>query len=57
MGHNEYSDMTEAEFAAYFKLGEHANVQKDVAEARVSSERRTMFYDMAPLQLPDYGML
>jgi len=49
--------MTEAEFAAYFKLGEHANVQKDVAEARVSSERRTMFYDMAPLQLPDYGML
>uniref|UniRef100_A0A7S3LBV1 Uncharacterized protein n=2 Tax=Amphora coffeiformis TaxID=265554 RepID=A0A7S3LBV1_9STRA len=56
LGHNEYSDMTEEEFAAYFKLGQHANVvQKDVTEARVAaSERRTMFDDMTPLQLPDY---
>ena len=48
--------MTEEEFAAHFKLGEHANVQKDVAEARLASERQTMFYDIAPLKLPDYGM-
>lgn len=47
--------MTQEEFAKHFKLGQHAQLsQRDVAQGR--AERKT-FDAMAPLQLPDYGML
>lgn len=50
--------MTQDEFAAHFKLGEHAQAAptKEATEAGVAVERRTALADVAPLQLPDYGM-
>jgi hypothetical protein len=55
LGHNEFSDMTEEEFAAHFKLGHFSEAQKkEVAQGRLSEQRQSLA-DMAPLELPDYG--
>ena len=56
LGHNAYSDMTEQEFAQYFKLGEHSHmgVVPPVPEVSVAEQRRALFEEVEPLQLPDY---
>lgn len=61
LGHNAYSDMTEQEFAQYFKLGEFSRVAQQVSaqekiatNAVAQEERRRLFGEQAPLSLPDY---
>ena len=61
LGHNAYSDMTEEEFAAYFKLGSYSQVENHFKQkvqdmnVQASSEQRRLFEEhVAPLDLPDY---
>jgi cathepsin L len=58
LGHNAFSDMTEQEFAAHFKLGEDyskkAAASKMHSEEAASTARRRTLEDVAPLELPDY---
>jgi C1A family cysteine protease len=62
LGHNAYSDMTESEFARFFKLGEFSNVAdkarveaKFVSEdASATAEKRRVLAEHAPLELPDF---
>lgn len=51
LGHNEFSDMTQEQFAKHFKLGKHSQVPDDIA---VTAESRRLFEQEAPLELPDY---
>jgi C1A family cysteine protease len=54
LGHNEYSDMSQDEFAQHFKLGKYSTfAQKQAAEDALTT-RRLQFDDMTPLTLPDY---
>jgi C1A family cysteine protease len=62
LGHNEFSDMSEDEFAAYFKLGQYNKMaDKEAAQARLvvdetasAAEKRRLLEELTPLQLPDY---
>jgi C1A family cysteine protease len=61
LGHNAYSDMTETEFAQFFKLGEFSNAaeQKTRVESKLTSsdttaEKRRTLKEQAPLELPDF---
>ena len=66
MGHNAYSDMTEFEFARYFKLGEFSNgyfppsssssvqLEGDEETQAILATQRRALEDMDPLLLPDY---
>jgi len=61
LGHNAYSDMTEEEFATFFKLGEFSSVAtKEKAETKLvkdetaAAEQRRLLDDQAHLELPDY---
>lgn len=49
--------MTQEEFAQHFKLGKHSQVHtaREKVQQRLSTERKTMFHDVAPLELPDFG--
>eukprot|EP00934_Nitzschia_sp_Nitz4_P008302 Nitzschia sp. Nitz4//scaffold20_size174350//115706//117351//NITZ4_002115-RA/size174350-augustus-gene-0.54-mRNA-1//-1//CDS//3329541848//8292//frame0 len=52
LGHNEYSDMTQEEFAQHFKLGRYSNVDAaKMAQAAMSSNSQTM--DTRHLQMTD----
>jgi C1A family cysteine protease len=55
VGHNAYSDMTQDEFAQYFKLGKYSRFieSKQAVEESLTS-RRLQFEDVIPLTLPDY---
>lgn len=62
LGHNEYSDMTEDEFARHFKLGKYSNpvkLEKEGAQNLINGHAevkvaRHLNEDHLPLQLPDY---
>lgn len=65
LGHNEYSDMTQEEFAEFFHLGKHSNVEAVVTvsgmaqigedeDAAFIAEQRRALLEVDPLELPDY---
>lgn len=61
LGHNAYSDMTESEFAQFFKLGEFSNAAENKARVETklmsqddSAEKRRKLMEQAPLELPDF---
>jgi len=59
LGHNEFSDMTEEQYASYLKLRSvDAADMKKAMEERLSNnaveQQRRQLEEIAPLQLPDY---
>jgi C1A family cysteine protease len=60
LGHNAYSDMTEQEFAAYFKMTPYnAEVAKEKIEAHIEhsdfvEQQRRALLEQDPVTLPDY---
>jgi hypothetical protein len=62
LGHNAYSDMTESEFAQFFKLGEFSDAAENKARVETklmsssedTAEKRRKLMEQAPLELPDF---
>lgn len=60
LGHNAFSDLTETEFAAYFKLDAASaetkarQVQNAFLDETSAAEQRRVLQEIAPLELPDF---